>query len=412
MNKDAKALAKHYKQQVTQKLDYADIHANLLNNYLASDVFTESFQKQYEVPAVGEPLRLDLNYQDGAKVSFKIEAQANDDLEKLNQTQFKVKFNAIDDDTEEQSFDLFTDSEAVNIESASRYVRVSCLASNQRTNVAAVDHDQKFRRDYGNISYVLHSDDKKTTYFITDKAVYQESEYGNKEITPKQENFCLAENKITEIRNFGNIYVFKTESGARFATDEVEKLSIDKIEEQKIMNEVIKEQIRAYVTSEGILHHQGLFDKLAIESDQFELSDLVKFDHPNRVDQFVEGDKIVDLRIGGKGCNKYAILTVNRNGKNLLYSKGFWKNVLCESGRREGDEDKFYLLANQNARTSFDKVFLFDKVAFAVNKTGNLYILGGKLAFENEDIFPKEFGCNMFEGPQRTNLYHAIKELV
>ena len=178
------------------------------------------------------------------------------------------------------------------------------------------------------------------------------------------------------------------------------------------MNEVIKEQIRAYVTSEGILHHQGLFDKLAIESDQFELSDLVKFDHPNRVDQFVEGDKIVDLRIGGKGCNKYAILTVNRNGKNLLYSKGFWKNVLCESGRREGDEDKFYLLANQNARTSFDKVFLFDKVAFAVNKTGNLYILGGKLAFENEDIFPKEFGCNMFEGPQRTNLYHAIKELV
>ena len=71
---------------MTQKLDYADIHANLLNNYLASDTFTESFQKVYEVPAVGEPLRLDLNYQDGAKVSFKIEAQANDDLEKLNQT--------------------------------------------------------------------------------------------------------------------------------------------------------------------------------------------------------------------------------------------------------------------------------------------------------------------------------------
>jgi len=61
---------------------------------------------------------------------------------------------------------------------------------------------------------------------------------------------------------------------------------------------------------------------------------------------YVEGDKVVDLHIGGSGESKYAIMTVDRNGKSLLFSKRFSEVILKGRGRLEGAEDKFYLLAN------------------------------------------------------------------
>ena len=75
-------------------------------------------------------------------------------------------------------------------------------------------------------------------------------------------------------------------------------------------------------------------------------------------------------------------------------------------------EDKFYLLANQNANTSFERVFLFDQVAFAVDSNGNLWVLGGKLAYANEEIFSMEYGLDMYEAPQKTNLYQAVKAML
>ena len=34
------------------------------------------------------------------------------------------------------------------------------------------------------------------------------------------------------------------------------------------------------------------------------------------------------------------------------------------------------------------------------------------MAFENEDIFPKEFGCEIFEAPTFTNFNKAVKSLL
>ena len=56
-------------------------------------------------------------------------------------------------------------------------------------------------------------------------------------------------------------------------------------------------------------------------------------DTENRLDLWREGDKIVDLHIGGKGCDKYAILTVNRNGNKILFSKRFSDVILKNCGR-------------------------------------------------------------------------------
>lgn len=40
--------------------------------------------------------------------------------------------------------------------------------------------------------------------------------------------------------------------------------------------------------------------------------------------------------------------------------------------------------------------------------SGHLWILGGSLAAENQDIFPKEFGCELFEGPVKTKFIPAV----
>ena len=61
------------------------------------------------------------------------------------------------------------------------------------------------------------------------------------------------------------------------------------------MKEVIKEQIRAYITSEGKLHYQGLFDCLSSQEPAGDISELKLFDTENRLDNFVEADKVVDL---------------------------------------------------------------------------------------------------------------------
>ena len=110
LSKDLKPAIDLFKKEVTQKLACADIQVNLLNNYLASDFFNDKFKKEFEVPAVGEPILLDLNYPDGAIVSFKIESQAGDDLEKLNQTQFNIKYTMMGSDKEEKSFKLYAET--------------------------------------------------------------------------------------------------------------------------------------------------------------------------------------------------------------------------------------------------------------------------------------------------------------
>lgn len=65
------------------------------------------------------------------------------------------------------------------------------------------------------------------------------------------------------------------------------------------------------------------------------------------IQHFAEGDIITDLQIGGTGFEKYAIMTVVRNGNKVLYSKNFSYQILLGKGCLEGDEEKFYMLGNQ-----------------------------------------------------------------
>ena len=76
--------------------------------------------------------------------------------------------------------------------------------------------------------------------------------------------------------------------------------------------------------------------------------------------------------------------------------------VLDGSRFSEGGEKKFYLLPNQSPRSSFEKVFLFDQIAFAVDKKNNLWVLGGKLGAASDEIFPMDLGSQTFQLPKKT----------
>ena len=67
------------------------------------------------------------------------------------------------------------------------------------------------------------------------------------------------------------------------------------------------------------------------------------------------------------------------------------------------------MLGNQTSKTSFEKCFLFDKIAFAVDKKGKLWVLGGKLAVQDDAIFPRDLGSDFFEGPTRTKLTEILR---
>ena len=51
-------------------------------------------------------------------------------------------------------------------------------------------------------------------------------------------------------------------------------------------------------------------------------------DAPNRLEGFQENDVITDLQFGGQTDKKYAILTVERNGNKVLYSKQCYSTIL------------------------------------------------------------------------------------
>ena len=54
-----------------------------MNQYLTDQFFDDKFKKEFEMPAVSEPLTLNLDYPDGATIEFKIDAQEGDDPDKL-----------------------------------------------------------------------------------------------------------------------------------------------------------------------------------------------------------------------------------------------------------------------------------------------------------------------------------------
>ena len=83
-----------------------------------------------------------------------------------------------------------------------------------------------------------------------------------------------------------------------------------------------------------------------------------------------------------------------RTGQFVLYSKGYGENNVF--GRANSDTDEFKLVQKQTARTSFPKVFLFQNVAFATDQTARLWVIGGKLPVNDEEIFPRDLDSECF----------------
>ena len=90
------------------------------------------------------------------------------------------------------------------------------------------------------------------------------------------------------------------------------------------MKEICIDRTRAYITSDGKLHYQGLFDNnLYASAEGAGIEELSVIDAPNRLEGYQENDVITNLQFGRHSDHKYAILTIERNGNKVLYSKQF-----------------------------------------------------------------------------------------
>ena len=88
------------------------------------------------------------------------------------------------------------------------------------------------------------------------------------------------------------------------------------------MKEICIGRTRAYITADGKLHYQGLFDdNYYARAEGATIEQLSVLDAPNRLEGYQEGDVITDLQFGKHENLKYAILTIERNGNKVLYSK-------------------------------------------------------------------------------------------
>lgn len=131
-------------------------------------------------------------------------------------------------------------------------------------------------------------------------------------------------------------------------------------------------------------------------------------DAPTLLKGFERGDKIVDCQIGGDGSKKYCYLTVLRNGNKLLFTKGYnQKQILGRIDTHEND--LFFPVIGQTEESSFEKVFLFEEVAFAVEKDGELVVIGGSLVYPDRSIFPISLGYEHFSIPTRTYLLRVVR---
>ena len=263
--------------------------------------------------------------------------------------EFEVKYAESCSSTKPESIKFFSNAPTDKQEISHQQIKIRCTGSASITNIEAIGHEDKLRRGYSRVQYVLPSSNQSAVYVVTDQSIHYEGPDFSKEII-LPEDFVLSEHKIVQIQDFGPIgigtyynQVFKTDLGKQFTNGKSPELIEDKIGDSKVVHAVIKENIRVYLTADKKMHTQGLFEMLSSEEGRA-VRNLADIDIPNRFECFTEGDVISDIQFGGKGKDKYVIATMIRNGQKLLYSKGFYKKVLLENGRPEGVSD-FSLLA-------------------------------------------------------------------
>lgn len=112
------------------------------------------------------------------------------------------------------------------------------------------------------------------------------------------EQMEIKDHNFIRILTFGDAVVFHSDKGV---FSENTKLAIPSIKGKKVVNFVLKDHVRCYVTEDGRLHYQGLVDKLAEQAGEVNLENLSGFDALARLQGFERGDKIVDCHIGGDG---------------------------------------------------------------------------------------------------------------
>ena len=124
---------------------------------------------------------------------------------------------------------------------------------------------------------------------------------------------------------------------------------------------------------------------------------------------FKAADKFVDVKIGGSDDKKYAVATINRDGKRILCSQGYSeKNVF---GRDAAGANSLQLLPMQTMNSDFEKVFLFETISFAVDNNGRLWIMGGQIPRIDDRIFPRALlgASEGFNGLTLTKFHVAAK---
>ena len=81
---------------------------------------------------------------------------------------------------------------------------------------------------------------------------------------------------MTKVMLFGENTVIETQDGSVFSTDE--KLQETKIASKRVICSAVADQVRCYVTSDGHMHVQGLYENLNTEADNVAPQDLRQVD--------------------------------------------------------------------------------------------------------------------------------------
>ena len=82
------------------------------------------------------------------------------------------------------------------------------------------------------------------------------------ELSPPEE-LDLKVQKLISIERFGSSYAYVTEDmTVWFKKEDNSVVTLKTIADKKIVKQAINENVRVFITEDGRLHHQGLFDKL------------------------------------------------------------------------------------------------------------------------------------------------------
>lgn len=112
---------------------------------------------------------------------------------------------------------------------------------------------------------MLPSTDYLSLFMVTEHDIYEVKLYPGAgeekvKVIAVPDNLTIREHHFIKIMTFGDGIVFQTDKGIFSEND---NLALTEIGGKKVVNFVVKDLVRCYVTEDGRMHIQGLIDKLA-----------------------------------------------------------------------------------------------------------------------------------------------------